>query len=81
MNHKVILKHELDKQLGYMKDLILNKLYDSDTKCLDFTKATSADIYDEVFLLSLKTILISKSIKIKHIICCSTADMKLKQSQ
>ena len=81
INHKSFLEHEIQKEIQFMKDLILGNLYDNETKWLDLAKASSIEIYDQIFFNSLKDLIINENLKIKHIIWWSSNDKVLSTEQ
>lgn len=81
LNHKSILEQEIKKEIQYMKDLITEVIYDPDTKSLDFTKATSPEVYDQIFNNSLKDTLEIQKLKVKHIQCTGSSDHKITVQQ
>lgn len=75
-SHKSVVEQEIEKEIQYMKDLIMSQIYCSDTECLNFSLA-SPEFYDEIFFSALRDMLSNQEIKIKHILCANNQAIKI----
>lgn len=80
IDHKAVIKNEIQKEIQYMKDLVLGKIYDSDTKALNFSHA-NPEYFDDIFFNALRDMLANDEIKVKHILLTSNDEHLINEEQ
>ena len=80
MDHKIVIKNEIQKEIQYMKDLVLSQIYDLETKSVNFSH-TDPEHYDDIFFNALRDMLSNDEIKVKHILLTSSDERMISNKQ